>query len=586
MRKVLLFSIVFCFSLSLMGKDIYVKKGSNGEGTQSAPYGTVDDALRDVHTGDVIHVTKGTYFGPGGSGLFVIDKPNITLVGGYNDDFSQRDPFKNITRLMRGASSDPRDCKDTPRCGELLKRQKIPVTKASYNAKGIVVGSGDSSHFTLDGFVIDGYTRHAYKSNNDLNLAKGPIGTPCISFNKPGVKIRNSVVFNCAGPGISLNASGTKLNKKDKRESGDDWQEISNTFIFNTIRQSIDFRVGNLDKKNAPKGGAAIIKNCTLAFNWLKSGENYNVLQGRQTQLTLKNNIMAFAGYGINNGFKTSRFGRYIGNVFYNHTSGSYRYMERANSTLTLDDPTRLSGKKCKKKYNCSKKSKNNTTQDPKFKAADKFFLDKFFNQIASSGGGKVTMDSMNQWRRMNGMPLQGSKGSGVKNFAPIWDPGHKWSNILLFSDIPGKGVQQNGIDGKFQSYQSKSSVAKEKDYQEMAWKDIKPRQSGVAKIQAKGASGCDISVTLQAGSAAPGTFYLPASSGVKKGGSWDPYRDKTSGIYIYIKRGTEAYDLFKQSKSEGTDIIVKGTAYELSGAKVPGKIGIKVDSIESDDDD
>jgi len=586
MRKSILLLFLLIFSISLFAKDIYVKVGSSGDGIKSSPYGTVDDALRDAHSGDVIHVSRGTYFGAGGSGLFVIDKPSITLVGGYNDDFSKRDPFKNITRLMRGASTDKRDCVDSPRCGELLKRQKIPVTKASYNPKGIIVGTGDSSNFIMDGFVIDGYTRHAYKKNNDLSLKKGPIGTSCVSFNRAGVKIRNSVVFNCAGPGISLHASGTKLDKKDKRESGDDWQEISNTFVFNTIRQNIDFRVGNLDKKNAPKGGAAIIKNCTLAFNWLKSGEDYNILQGRQTRLTVKNNILAFAGYGINNGFKTSRFGRYIDNIFYNHTSGHYRYMERSNSTLILDDPSLLSGKKCKKKYNCSKKSKNNVVKDPKFKNADKYFLDKFFNQIASSGGGKVTMDSMNQWRKMNGMPLQGSKGSGVVNFAPIWDPGKDWSTILIFSDLPNKGVQRNGIGGKFQVYKSKVSVAKDKDYKEMKWDNIKPRKPGVAIIKAKGDKGFDISVTLKAGSEAPGTFYLPASSGVKRSGSWDAFRDKTSGIYIYVKRGTEAYDLFKQSKSEGTEITIKGTAYELSSAKVANKIGIKVDSIESDDDD
>ncbi len=577
--------LLLLFSEILLAKDIYVKSGNSGDGTKISPYATIDDGLRNAYSGDVIHVAKGTYFGAGGSGLFVIDKPDITLVGGYTDNFSQRNPFKNITRLMRGAQGDPKDCANTPRCGDLIKRQNIPVTKASYNPDGILKDKG-ATNFILDGFVIDGYTRNFYKDNNDLSLAKGPIGTACISFYSQGVKIRNSIVMNCAGAGISLNASGTKLDKSDKRESGDDWSEISNNFVFNTLMNNLDLRVGTLDAKNAPNGGAALIKNNTLAFTWKKYGENNNLLQGKQTRLTIKDNILAYSGYGISNGFKSSRFGRYIGNVFFQHTDGLYRYMERSNSTLVLDDVNELTADKCKKKYNCSKKSRGNTSQDPKFKVVDTYFLDKFFNQIASSQGGKVTMDDMNQIRGLFNMPLHGSAASGVQNYAPIWDPSDDWSNVLMFSEIAGKGVQENGIGGAFQTYSSQSSVTEDKNYVEMPWNKIKPRQAGVTQIATTGDKGLAIAVVLKAGSIDSGSFYLPASTGVKKGGVWEGFRDSSGGIYIYIKKGTLAYDLFMQSLQERTTIRITGSAYELSSFKVPGKISIKVDEITSDDDD
>ncbi len=583
--KSIIYLILFLFATaSLLAKDIYVKVASTGDGSKGNPYGTVDDALRSAFSGDVVHVAKGDYFGPGGSGLFVIGKPDITLVGGYNDDFSQRDPFVNITRFMRGASEDPKDCLESPRCKEIVERQKVPTTKASYNAKGIVVGEKDHSNFVLDGFVVDGYTRNTYKNNDDLSLAKGPLGTQCLQFNSKGVKIRNSVILNCAGPGVFMNALGTKLDSKDEKESGNDWGEISNNIILNTRLQNVDFRVGNRDANNAPDGGCAIIKNNTLAFNWEGSGEDYNLLQGRQTQLTVKDNVMVFAGFAVNNGFDESRFGRYVGNVFYGHTAGLYRYMDRPNSTLILDDPKELDGEKCKKKYSCSKQSKGNIAQDPKFKATDQFFLDKFFNQIASSGGGKVTMDMMNQWRQAHGMNLQGSKGTGKVNYAPIWDPGKDWKNILIFTDIEGKGVQRNGIGGSFQTYSSKATVAVEKEYKEVALDDIKRAKQMVQPISASGDKGFDIQVVLKVGDQQMSAYYLPEAANAKRDDGWECYYDGSKEIYLYVKRGTESFDLLKQAKKEGSEIIIKGTAFGL--VKMPDRVGVKIDSIESNDED
>jgi hypothetical protein len=382
-----------------------------------------------------------------------------------------------------------------------------------------------------------------------------------------------------------MNALGTKLDsKKDKRESGDDWGEVSNNIIVNTIMQSLDFRVGNRDAKTAPDGGCALVQNNTMAFNWERNGEDYNLLQGRQTQLTVKDNVMVFAGFAINNGFDESRFGRYIGNIFFGHTLGLYRYMDRPNSTLIVDDPKELEGEKCKKKYNCSLQSKGNLAQDPKFKAADPFFLDKFFNQIASSGGGKVTMDMMNQWRSLHGLNLQGSKGTGKINYAPIWDPGKDWKTVLLFTDMAGKGAQRNGIGGTFQTYQSKDIVAVEKDYKDADYNDLKRAQKLVGAILATGEKGYDLKVALKIGDQQMSSFYLPDSAGVKKEDGWECYYDSAKEIYLYAKRGTEALDLIKKAKKEGSEILVKGTAYALKGIK--DRVGIKVDLIESRDED
>ncbi len=586
--------LTLCFSLLAQGKDLYVRAGHSGDGTKANPYGDVDDALRSAFSGDVIHVAEGTYFGAANGGTFIISKPKLTLVGGYNKDFSERQPFLHPTRLMQGESPDPKMCRGSKRCADMIAKQKIPTHKSSYNPNAIIRGQGDHTGFVLDGFVIDGFTRHKYKSNEDLDCSIGPVGTPGVEFNMPGVKIRNCLVMNIAGPGIRLNALGTKLDDKDPRESGDDWAEVSNCVVVNTLMKSLDFTVGDRDEKNKPNGGCALIKNNTLAFNWEKLGHNYNIYQGRQTQLTIKGNVMAFAGFGIGNMFD-NRFARIIGNTFHNHLGGPYRYFDPngTKNTLILDNVADLDGEKCKKNYQCSKQSKGNVTAEPKFGKVDSFFLDKWFNYKSPDDGGKVTMDAMNQWRSAHGMPLQGAAGSGVSNFAPIYDGGEGFQTALIFaSNLPGKGAQQNGLDGKFQTYQSTTGdnagasgmVAASKDYKEIPWDDLKRAKKWVKEIIAAGDKGVDLTVKLKLADRDPTSYYAPASTGVTKDKGWMAYRDQSRDIMIYYMKGTEAEKLLDQAKKEGAEIVLKGTSYASTGSK--DKVVIKVDAVEDTSSD
>jgi len=350
------------------------------------------------------------------------------------------------------------------------------------------------------------------------------------------------------------------------------------------LLESLNFLIGDRDEQNAPKGGCGIIKNNTIAFNWERLGHDYNIYQGRQTQLTVKDNILAFAGCGIGNMFD-NRFGRYIGNVFFGHTTGSYKYYDPngTKSILILDDLTQMDGDKCKKQYQCSKQSKSNVSVDPKFKKVDNFFLYKFFNQIASVGGGKVSMDSMNQWRSTLGIPLQGAAGSGVQNYAPIWDPGADFASVLLFSEAAaGKGAQLNGIGGKFQEYKSLSVDAASKTYTEVAYEDIKRAQKMVDPIIKTGDKGMDIQVKIKIKDQDMSGYYLPAASGVLRDKGWLSYRDETYEIWVYVMKGSPAHEMVLQSKKEGTPILIKGTAYGAS----KDKVGIKVDAAESLDSD
>ena len=96
------FIILFLFLLTifnLSAKNIYVREGNNGDGTISNPYGYLWIALFGAEPGDVIHITEGYYRGRDSAGVFAIDKTDITIAGGYNHDFTERNPFLYSTIL-------------------------------------------------------------------------------------------------------------------------------------------------------------------------------------------------------------------------------------------------------------------------------------------------------------------------------------------------------------------------------------------------------------------------------------------------------------------------------------------------------
>jgi hypothetical protein len=544
----------------VLAKDVYVSAGSKGNGTKGKPYNDISDALNmGVYAGDVIHVAEGVYYGEGGSGKWLIKVKNLTIAGGYKKDFSERDPWKYQSILVRAMGADALD--------EAKKREHnkkwgldLAVTKASYNGGAMVSGEGDNSNTIIDGFVIDGYTRNTYKKNGDLNTAVGPIGNggPLVSFNRPGCKVRNCMIMNSGGPGILMVASG-------KKEDPNSWQEISNNVIVNTLMEAIEFRAGTWDPVNDPDGGFALIKNNTVAFVWTHLGEGYGVIIGRQTKLQIENNIFAFAtDFGMNNGFGNDK-AKLNGNVFFNNMGGVYRYWASSGSktTVVVDDPALLTGKQGNKMYYVSAKSEGNVSADPKLKVDPEFF-DKFSNQIRSEGGGKVVWDDVNQWRSIMGLPLIGSKGTGKSNFAPIYE--HKYA--ILASDAVAAGMK---TDATLAVYKSTAAEAVAKDYVKIRFEDVKSN------------FGKDVTVSVRVGDKDSGTSYYV--DGVTKA-DWSCFRYKEDRMnFIYVKNSSEEMEIITKAIKDGSAVMVSGKLVDISAAiKSSNRFGIVVDKAEVDE--
>lgn len=553
-----LFISLFLSAGVLFPKDIYVSSGAkSGNGSKIAPYGTIEEAMNmGVYAGDVVHVTEGVYYGEGGSGKLLIKVNNLTLAGGYKKDFSERNPWKYPTVFVRGMGDGA--IEEAKKRGHDKKwGLSYEFTKASYNGNSMIEGAGEHDSAVVDGFVLDGYTRQTYRSNGDLKTDIGPITTPLISFSRPGCKVRNCVIMNSGGPGVRMGAVGTK----DKPET---WPEVANCVIVNTLMSGIDFRVGNMDPKTAPDGGYALIKNNTIVFVWSWLGEGYGILIGRQTRLTIENNIIAFAtDFGMNNGFGNDK-AILTGNVFFNNMGGVYRYFAAESKvTVVEDDPTKFTGKQANKMYYLSAKSGNNITADPKLKV-DPDFFDKFNNQIKSEGGGKVVWDEVNQWRSMMGLPLIGSAGTGNKNYAPVYE--HEY--MLLFSESVQAGAKSD--QALVTAYASASAGGGEKSYTEIKAADMKDNLGKDVRMSIK------LNTTEEKSG-----FYI---DGIGKD-TYICYRTSDMNNFIYVKKGSEELETLKDSIKDGIPVIVSGTLYDIKSAiKASGKFGFVVDLAELDE--
>src|SRR5262245_4541212 len=113
-------------------RDWFVRAGSEGgDGSKAKPFKDFYQALEKCEAGDAIHCTKGVYRGKLDTGNWVITMPRFSLIGGYSDDFSARNPWTNPSEL--------RFMKDS---------------KARHDGT-IVNGMNDHTDFVLDGFVVD-----------------------------------------------------------------------------------------------------------------------------------------------------------------------------------------------------------------------------------------------------------------------------------------------------------------------------------------------------------------------------------------------------------------------------------------------
>lgn len=537
-----LLAVAFC---PAKAADVYVRASADGDGTsKDAPMGELWKAIDRSLRGDVIHVAAGVYTGKGGCGHFTIKTPDLTLVGGYSEDFSERNPFKHHTLLQR-AEDYRGDWTGLP--------------------TAIIAGDehADHSGLTVDGFVLNATTRNGYAE--DKILPKKSYNGDCFKVRSKNVKLRNSILLNPYGEGIYCTWQGEE-------------NEVSNCFILNTFREGISTR-------SAQDESVILLKNNTIAFCWFQPGKGggIGVFIGNRGKTVLKDNVIAYIqtegdgeGNAVSNTFGND-YTEMVGNVFFQCQGGYYKYMDLDKKNLLVWKSEGLADLNDDPEMYMLWEAEGNTNEDPSLQP-EKDYFEKFLNTVASKPG-KLNMDLMNEWRRSVGLPLQAEAGTARQN----WGMAYPLEAIVpnLVSKLPGKGVQP---EGPFAEYASAAAVAEDVEYVEMEFDAFKRDVPAVKSLAGqpvvfKGLLGqTDSSYLLEA---APRSDYVCYK--VPKVGE-NPDATRTF-VYGYMLKGSQAHkDWEKYSRRRERynkdGLVIRGRAYYVGSDSYSYPVGIIIDEV------
>ena len=390
MKKTLALSVLtalFLVSTPAFARDWFVRAGSEGgDGSQEKPFADPWQPLEKIEPGDKIHVAAGVYTGKLGVGQWVFSLPRIEMLGGYDAAFKTRDPWKNLTALT----------------------YKPGKSKPS-GVETRISGGSDHSGAVLDGFVIDLQERNQYAGGTSLSE---PFLSGAITLEHPGSVVRNCTILNSPHSALSIRQGVT----------------VENNLIVNTIYVGVHVKDGNTLSGNTSKA-PAIIRNNTIAFTWDHKSPGQGNERGSAI-LTNTGNAVIDANLIVNNdnhGVTGYRWDpkelKMTNNVFSRNLYSNFLY-SKDNAKQVIDDAEMDS----LEEIGLGEYS-GNAVVDPKL-TFDKTWLDLYSQRTAASPG-KVTMDDLNEMRRLMGLPILAKGGSPAMNLAP---PYSVKSAMLLWS--------------------------------------------------------------------------------------------------------------------------------------------------------
>ncbi|HEY1892787.1 MAG TPA: right-handed parallel beta-helix repeat-containing protein [Steroidobacteraceae bacterium] len=264
------------------GRDWFVRAGaSGGDGSREKPFRDPFQALDKAEGGDVIHVALGDYFGKLHSGQWRITVRYLTLLGGYDAEFSERDPWTHPTCFLLGEDE-----------------------KAKGRPSGTILGSEENSDGLLvDGFIFDGASWNTYGKDGSLDGGTSPLAPLLDLGGGRAIAVRNCVFVNGSSSAVNISCpSGVFENNVLVNTCGDaltvraegagPWTVRNNTLLFASDPTQ---RAGT--GKSSSGGTLLQLKGravVNLQSNILAFADNFGArLTIAQQNLTLDNNVFA-----------------------------------------------------------------------------------------------------------------------------------------------------------------------------------------------------------------------------------------------------------------------------------------------------
>lgn len=440
MKKILLTFLAIGVMGMAFGQKYYVSSstGSNrNDGSQAAPFKNLQKALDVAEKGATIFVAEGNYYGLLNKGNIIITKP-VTIMGGYNTDFTQRDVLKYRTLVQ-----------PTPASNGTASGQ------GTIQLKSIVA---PTENVVLDGLIMDRGNSIAYNARGDgkpegvASAQMNPIGTAGIGganldenvsttetamiyfdgyqgvINEVNITIKNCAFINAPNFGIVGLLRGGSLT-------------IDNCIFVNVRMATLDVR-GGAAKTVVP----ITFTNNTVLFVWSRMrdladmGYGYRMIPG--TSNTISNNIFGCAVFaGLDRTHIDSNKEREAlrnevvkNNIFFLNRQGDLTIpgggMFMRISANDFDDVEAL-----------DQVSGNKVLTDPKLfeGKVNKAYLAGFLGLKSSSNMSVDYNSTANQFRSALGMNVQGTGSTSATMFANRYP----WEEaLMLFGAVPGYGAQ------------------------------------------------------------------------------------------------------------------------------------------------
>ena len=231
---------------------VSIERGSaRAEGTKDAPMKDIQKAVDKAADGDIIRIAQGNYLGNLDRGWIQIKGKYVSLEGGWNDDFTERNPIKHITRIQPSVEQR----------GTIGQGLLMIESTANKNAQMII-----------DGLFFDLGLVHEYAKADPTDARFGcpegcetgrimPVGNPPNkTIRLIGGKMAGKLVIrNC----MFLNAS---FNAIIMTNMGGDWEIYNNVFVSN-LYASCEIN-GGLNQNTGAHQSTVDFHHNTVLFSW------------------------------------------------------------------------------------------------------------------------------------------------------------------------------------------------------------------------------------------------------------------------------------------------------------------------------
>lgn len=249
------------------GKTYYVSPtgSARGDGSQAKPLKDIQKAIDKAQNGDVINIAAGNYLGKLNQGFIEINNKYISLIGGWNADFSEHNPAKHITEI-----------------------RPTPAQTGTASSKGnihIMAKGQPNGTIIIDGIAIDRGQSNLYcapdpnnpktstpkdgkfETGRILHVMESPVGPKIggLSYKEPLIRLDiegNLIVRNCVftnSPNFAIMGA--------IRPTGS--AEISNNIFVGNCMAAVQI-VGNSIKQDQVN---VSFHHNTVLFSWCRDKE-------------------------------------------------------------------------------------------------------------------------------------------------------------------------------------------------------------------------------------------------------------------------------------------------------------------------